>query len=74
MGLFFVQIILWEGYVMKQYLTIFETAEKLTISVPTLYRWASEKQIPHVKIGGRIFFDPETTNHWVEEHAVSVQG
>ncbi len=59
---------------MKQYLTIFETAERLTISVPTLYRWASRKQMPHIKIGGRIFFDPEIINDWVEEHAFTVQG
>ncbi len=72
MGLFFVQIIYLEDC-MKQYLTIFETAEKLTISIPTLYRWASEKHIPHLKIGGRIFFDPDIIDNWVEQHAVAVQ-
>ena len=57
---------------MKQYLAIRDLAKVLTISVPTLYRWTSEKQIPHVRIGGRIFFDPETIDKWIEGCAVEV--
>ena len=37
-------------------LTIQEAAERLRISVPTLYGWAFKRKIEFVKIGGRLRF------------------
>ena len=47
-----------------------ELSEHLSISVSTLYKWVSMKQIPYAKVGRRVVFDQEDIKKWFNEHKV----
>jgi excisionase family DNA binding protein len=49
---------------------ISETARFLHLSVKTLYKLTCSRKIPHLKIGQRVLFDPETIRLWAAEHVV----
>ena len=44
---------------MKQYLDIATLAERLRIKRSTLYAWAEQGTIPHLKLGRLLRFDPD---------------
>jgi len=51
---------------------------KLMENCPALKHWGIRwlirtRQIPIVKIGRRIFFDPEDISAWIEDHKIPVQ-
>jgi len=54
----------------KLLLSIAETSETLGISVSTLYRLTSKRQIPFCKIGSRVVFQPAQLEAWIQEHAI----
>ena len=45
---------------MKHYLDITSLAERLGIKRSTLYAWAEQGYIPHLKLGRLLRFDPQT--------------
>lgn len=49
----------WHGvdFMEKRLLNIQEASEYLGFAVHTIYGWTSQRQIPFVKIGGRLRFD-----------------
>ena len=55
---------------MKEYMNIQQVAQHVKLSVATLYRLTMEHRIPCFKIGGRLVFDPEKIEEWVESHMV----
>ncbi len=50
---------------MKNLLTIQEVAEMLKISVSTLYRWVNKREIPFVKLGGKLRFNEDEIKTFV---------
>ncbi|OAB30199.1 hypothetical protein PMSD_20655 [Paenibacillus macquariensis subsp. defensor] len=46
-------------------LTVAEAAEKLKISTSTLYDLVKKKQVPHFRIGQKIFFRLEALEDWI---------
>jgi excisionase family DNA binding protein len=42
-----------------------DVADHLGVKVSTVMRWAKERVLPVVKIGGRIRFRPEDIKTWV---------
>ena len=44
---------------MKQYLDIAMLAERLQVRRSTLYAWAEQGSIPHLKLGRLLRFDPD---------------
>ena len=44
---------------MKQYLNIAALADRLLVKRSTLYAWADQGMIPHVKLGRLLRFDPD---------------
>lgn len=38
-------------------LTAVEAAAILRVAVPTLYGWAKQRRVPHVRLGDRVLFD-----------------
>ena len=42
----------------KRLMTIQEVAELTGVSVTTLYKWVSQRKIPHIKMGRLVKFDP----------------
>src|SRR5690348_8721558 len=53
---------------MKHYLDIAALAERLWIKRSTLYAWAAQGTIPHLKLGRLLRFDPEEIEAWLQTH------
>jgi excisionase family DNA binding protein len=53
---------------MKQYLDIDAMAERLLVKRSTLYAWAEQGTIPHVKLGRLLRFDPDEIEVWLQAH------
>ena len=53
---------------MKQYLDIAALAERLRIKRSTLYAWAEQGTIPHLKLGRLLRFDPDEIEAWLHNH------
>ena len=53
---------------MKHYLDITSLAERLGIKRSTLYAWAEQGYIPHLKLGRLLRFDPEEIDIWLQAH------
>ncbi|MBT8402060.1 MAG: helix-turn-helix domain-containing protein [Rhodothermia bacterium] len=51
----------------QRFLNIEQAAEYLGFSVHTLYGWTSQRRIPFVKIGGRVRFDKQKLDKWIEQ-------
>ena len=41
--------------------------EHIGYSVYTIYGWASQRRIPHIKKGGRLRFDRDRIDEWMSE-------
>lgn len=57
---------------MKQYLDIVALAERLRIKRSTLYVWAEQGTIPHLKLGRLLRFDPDEIEVWLQAHRQEV--
>ena len=53
---------------MKHYLDITTLAERLGIKRSTLYAWAEQGNIPHLKLGRLLRFDPDEIEAWLQAH------
>jgi excisionase family DNA binding protein len=53
---------------MKQYLDIAALADRLRIKRSTLYAWAEQGTIPHLKLGRLLRFDPDEIEAWLHNH------
>jgi len=58
---------------MKKYLTTDEAAEYLNKKKATIYQLTHKKQIPHIKSGGGLLFDPEDLDQWLQSQKVQVR-
>lgn len=47
-------------------LTIEETAEMLSVAIPTVYGYVYKKEIPYMKRRGRLYFDRTEILGWVK--------
>lgn len=52
-------------------LTIKEVSNILKISESTLYRWVHKKEIPFVKLGGKLRFSPDEIQEFIKKNSVS---
>lgn len=55
---------------MEQLLSIEEASKKTGLSVAGIYKMTCTRRIPFVKLGSRVFFDPERLKKWIEEHSI----
>lgn len=55
---------------MKELLTIKELAGYIKLSVPTVYRLTSTRKIPHIKVGGKLVFEQEKIDSWLDSRAI----
>jgi excisionase family DNA binding protein len=51
---------------MKQYLNIAELSERLRVKRSTVYAWAEQGKIPHLKLGRLLRFDPDKIEVWLQ--------
>ncbi|MDA3957554.1 helix-turn-helix domain-containing protein [Oceanispirochaeta sp.] len=59
---------------MEGLLTVDEAAEFTRLSAKTLYTYASQKKIPHIKLGSRLLFDQVKVEEWIRGNAVPAAG
>jgi len=51
-------------------MTLAEAAEYLRRPPKTVYTWTSRKEIPHLKVRGRLLFDQEELDEWLTQFEV----
>jgi len=55
---------------LRRLITAKEASQYLGLSTDTVYRMASLKKLPYLKIGDRVLFDVKTLDHWIEKHMI----
>ncbi|MBM4305800.1 MAG: helix-turn-helix domain-containing protein [Deltaproteobacteria bacterium] len=55
---------------LRRLITAKEAGQYLSLSTDTIYRMASMKKLPYLKIGDRVLFDIKTLDHWIEKHLI----
>lgn len=55
---------------LRRLITAKEASQYLSLSTDTVYRMASLKKLPYLKIGDRVLFDLKTLDHWIEKHTI----
>lgn len=56
---------------MKNLYNVDETSKLLRISTSTLYRWVHKKEIPFVKLGGKLLFSQDEIQEYIKKNSVS---
>ena len=51
-------------------LNIRELAQRLGVQVKTIYCWVHAREIPYVKVGRLVRFDPADISQWVEDRKI----
>ena len=51
-------------------LTIQQAAEYTGIKAQTLYKWVSERKVPHIKLGRLLRFDHRLLDEWLARKTV----
>ncbi len=59
-----------DGNMTRAFLTIQEAAHYTGIAVTTLYKWVSQRKIPHIKMGRLVKFDPRKLDEWIKQQTV----
>jgi excisionase family DNA binding protein len=55
---------------LRRLITAKEASQYLSLSIDTVYRMASLKKLPYLKIGDRVLFDVKALDQWIERHMV----
>jgi excisionase family DNA binding protein len=55
---------------LQRLITAKEASQYLSLSTDTIYRMASLKKLPYLKIGDRVLFDVKALDHWIEKHMI----
>ena len=55
---------------LRRLITAKEAGQYLSLSTETIYRMASLKKLPYLKIGDRVLFDIKTIDQWIERHLI----
>ena len=53
-------------------LTIEEVSNILKISESTIYRWVHKREIPFVKLGGKLRFSQDEIQEYIKKNSVSI--
>ncbi len=55
---------------LKRLITAKEAGQYLSLSTEMIYRLASKKKLPYLKIGDRVLFDLKALDHWIEKRMI----
>jgi len=55
---------------LKRLITAKEASQYLSLSIETIYRMASQKKLPYLKVGDRILFDLKTLDKWIDKRLI----
>ena len=56
----------------NKFLTVEEVTKLINLSKPSVYRLTSQKQIPHIKLAGKILFPEDVLMKWINSKFVPV--
>ncbi|MGO8693111.1 MAG: helix-turn-helix transcriptional regulator [Rectinemataceae bacterium] len=59
---------------MKNLMTVGEVSAKTRLARQTIYQLSSEGRIPRIKLGGRLLFDEEEIETWLEQFHLPSSG
>jgi len=59
---------------LRRLITAKEASQYLSLSTETVYRMASLRKLPYLKIGDRVLFDVKALDHWIEKHMIQEKG
>lgn len=54
----------------KKLLGVKQVAELLGSHPMTIYGWVAEGRLPHLRVGGRIKFDPNVVADWLQARSL----
>jgi len=55
---------------LRRLITAKEAGQYLSLSTDTIYRMASLKKLPYLKIGDRVLFDVQALDRWIEKNMI----
>jgi len=55
---------------LRRLITAKEASQYLSLSTDTVYRMASLKKLPYLKIGDRVLFDVKALDQWIDKHTI----
>ena len=55
-------------------MSVHQVANYVGLSKATVYKYASDRTLPHVKIGSRLLFRRSEIASWIDERSVEVIG
>ena len=55
---------------LRRLITAKEASQYLSLSTDTVYRLASLRKLPYLKVGDRVLFDVKALDLWVEKHLI----
>ena len=55
---------------LRRLITAKEASQYLSLSTDTIYRMASLKKLPYLRIGDRVLFDVKALDVWVDRHII----
>lgn len=55
---------------LRRLITAKEASQYLSLSTETIYRMASLRKLPYLKIGDRVLFDIKALDHWIEKRMI----
>ena len=55
---------------MERLISIQEASVLLGLKVPTIYKKICRRELPHIKLGGKVLFRPSELERWVQKHSV----
>lgn len=58
---------------MKDLLTLDQVCERLKLKKSFIYDMTSRSQIPHIKVGRLIRFDPDEIDKWLQNQRIKVK-
>jgi excisionase family DNA binding protein len=65
----FVALLNFFAMTTQQYITVKELCEWIRLSRSKVYSLISTKEIPHIKVGGKILFDKEKIQNWIDSQS-----
>jgi excisionase family DNA binding protein len=55
---------------LRRLITAKEASQYMSLSTDTIYRMATSKKLPYLKVGDRVLFDIKSLDQWVEKHLI----
>ena len=59
---------------LRRLITAKEASQYMSLSTDTIYRMATSKKLPYLKIGDRVLFDIKSLDQWIEKQMITEKG